>query len=108
MKGNLTAYIAGTILAVIGSTLPASAIVTNTTSQQYPSREQQPLLLASGGDSVKGGHSTGKSPSKKAKHEKGEARRNQDQNVNPAFKQYKANGGKLSKSAWEKAGRPKK
>lgn len=67
-----------------------------------------------GGDSkgkentVKGGHSTSKSPSKKETHQKGEARRHQEQNVNPAFKEYRKHGGKLSKSAWLKQGQPKR
>ncbi len=112
MKGKLTAIIAGTMLAVTGATLPASAIVSSTIGQQQIGVQQETVLLAvkgntvKEGNTVKGGHSTGKSPSNKGKHEKGEARRNQDQNVNPAFKKYKANRGKLSKSAWEKAGRP--
>ena len=55
-----------------------------------------------------GGHSKEKSPSKKGKHEKGEARRKQDQEINPEFKEYKKKGGKLAKGAWMKAGKPKK
>ena len=108
MKGKLTAIIAGTMLAAIGATLPASAILSSTVGQQQIDRQQGTLLLAGKEGSVRGGHSKGKSPSKEAKHQKGEARRNQDQNVNPAFKEYKKNNGKLSKSAWEKAGKPKK
>jgi len=119
MKGKLTAIIAGTMLAITGATLPASAIVSGTGGEQpLAGRQTETILLAANKKSkppaakkdntVKGGHSTGKSPSNKAKHEKGEAQRNQDQNVNPAFKKYKANGGKLAKDAWLKAGSPKK
>jgi hypothetical protein len=109
MKGKLSAIIAGTMLAVTGTTLPASAIVSSTVGQQQIGVQQETLLLAANkGNSVKGGHSTGKSPSNKEKHQKGEARRNQDQNVNPAFKNYKKHGGKLSKDTWQKAGQPKK
>ncbi|MEM7591706.1 MAG: hypothetical protein AAF383_09350 [Cyanobacteria bacterium P01_A01_bin.83] len=57
---------------------------------------------------TKGGHSKGKSPSKQEKHQKGDARRQQDQNVNPKWKAYKDNGGNLSKDAWKKQGMPKK
>ena len=96
------------MLAIIGSTLPSEAIVANKIGQPQIGYQLETLLLAAKGKTVEGGHSTGKSPSKKGKHEKGEARRNQDQNVNPAFKAYKAKGGKLSKTAWEKAGMPKK
>lgn len=108
MKGKMAAILAGTMLAVTGAWGSASATVLATIGQQEIGGQQQTLLLAKKGSTVKGGHSKEKSPSKKAKHEKGEARRHQDQDVNPAFKQYKANGGKLSKDAWEKQGRPKK
>lgn len=108
MKGKLTTIIVGTMLAVTGATLPVSATVANTIGQQEISGQQQTLLLATKGNSVKGGHTTGKSPSHKEKHEKGEAQRNEDQNINPAFKAYKAKGGKLSKDAWKKAGQPAK
>lgn len=56
----------------------------------------------------KGGHSTNKSPSKQEKHEKGDARRKQDQEINPKFQEYKKNGGKLAKTAWLKQGMPKR
>ena len=110
MKGKLTAIIAGTMLAITGATLPASALVSSTVSQQPVNGQTETLLLAANkkANPVKGGHSTGKSPSNREKHEAGEARRNQDQIINPAFKAYKANGGRLSKAAWLKAGQPKK
>lgn len=105
-----TALIAGAMLAITGASLPASATVSNTIDQNLMGEQQSTLLLAKNkkGHKVKGGHSTKKSPSKKQKHQKGEARRHQDQNVNPAFKKYKENGGFLSKDAWEKLGQPKK
>ncbi|MBR8834405.1 MAG: hypothetical protein DSM106950_10315 [Stigonema ocellatum SAG 48.90 = DSM 106950] len=107
MKGKLSAIIAGTMLAVTGATLPASAIVSSTIGQQQIGVQQETLLLAAKDNTVKGGHSK-ITPTKKEKHQNGEARRNQDQNVNPAFKAYKKKGGKLDKHAWEKAGRPTK
>ncbi|MBD2681584.1 MULTISPECIES: hypothetical protein [Nostoc] len=64
--------------------------------------------IASSSSSTKGGHSKGKSPSKKAKHEKGDARRKQDQDVNPKWQEYKKNGGRLAKNAWENQGMPKR
>lgn len=122
MKGKMAGILlAGTMFAITGATLPASATVLNTNGQHLTGGEQEALLLAAkgkepvkGGDSkgkentVKGGHSTGKSPSKQETHQKGEARRHQDQNVNPAFKEYKKHGGKLSKAAWLKQGQPKR
>jgi hypothetical protein len=107
MRKKTTTIIAATILAIIGATSPGSAIESNSANQQFI-HTQQKTLLAGKGATVKGGHSSGKSPSKTNKHQKGQARRNEDQNVNPAFKAYKKNGGKLSKGAWEKAGMPKK
>ncbi|MEO0014743.1 MAG: hypothetical protein RLZZ535_3132 [Cyanobacteriota bacterium] len=56
----------------------------------------------------KGGHNTGKSPSNREKHQKGEERRKQDQDINPKWKKYKEKGGKLDKTNWIKAGMPKK
>lgn len=57
---------------------------------------------------VVGGHSSSKSPSNQEKHQQGEATRNEDQNVNPQWKAYKASNGKLSKTAWKNQGMPKK
>ncbi|MEN9519222.1 MAG: hypothetical protein RLZZ381_1810 [Cyanobacteriota bacterium] len=56
---------------------------------------------------LKGGHNTGKSPSNKETHQKGEARRQQDQTINPQWKAYKKKG-KLSMDAWKKQGMPTK
>jgi hypothetical protein len=109
MKSKIAIILAGTMLALTGATLPASAAVLNTNGQHLTSQKQSTLLLAKKKgkeNAVKGGHSTGKSPSNQEKHQKGEARRNQDQNVNPAFKKYKANGGRSAKDAWVKAGQP--
>lgn len=120
IKRKIAAIFAGTML-VIPAAMPASATVLNTNGQHLTGGKQSALLLATkvkepvkGGDSkgkentVKGGHSTSKSPSKKETHQKGEARRHQEQNVNPAFKEYRKHGGKLSKSAWLKQGQPKR
>ncbi|WP_427157441.1 hypothetical protein ACQFX9_18080 [Aliinostoc sp. HNIBRCY26] len=57
---------------------------------------------------VKGGHNTNRSPSKRQKHQIGEARRNKDQNVNPGWREYKKRGGKLGPDAWVKAGKPRR
>ena len=51
---------------------------------------------------VKGGHSSQKSPSSLAKHQKGDARRKEDQVGNPNFKAAKAKGSILSKGALAK------
>lgn len=115
MKRQMTALIAGTMLAITDASLPASATVLNLNNQDLTGGQQSTQLLAAkGGNSkgkentVKGGHSTGKSPSNKQKHQQGEARRHQDQNINPAFKKYRANGGRLAKDAWLKQGQPRR
>lgn len=110
MKRKMTALVTGAMLAITTASLPASAAVSNTIDQNLMGEQQSTLLLANKkkGHKVKGGHSTKKSPSKKQKHQKGEARRHQDQNVNPAFKQYRENGGRLEKGAWIKQGMPKR
>lgn len=50
-------------------------------------------------------HRKNKRPSNLEKHQGGQARHKNDK-VNSRWKAYKANGGKLSKSAWQRAGMP--
>ncbi len=50
-------------------------------------------------------HSKNKRPSNLEKHQGGKSRAKSDK-VNSRWKAYKANGGKLAKSAWERAGMP--
>jgi hypothetical protein len=107
MKSKTHIIIAATILTIISAASPGSAIESNSANQQSIDTQQKTLLAGKGG-TVKGGHSSSKSPSKANKHQKGQAQRNEDQNVNPAFKSYKTNGGRLSKGAWQKAGMPSK
>jgi hypothetical protein len=52
-------------------------------------------------------HKKNQSPSNRAKHEKGQAAKATNETVR-AFKEYKKGGGKLAKTAWEKAGQPRK
>jgi hypothetical protein len=105
MKIKFDAIIVIAISIAAGSNLSALAFESRPTNQHFTNTQQTTLLAGKGG-TIKGGHDSGKSPSKKGKHEKGEARRNEDQNINPAFKAYKEKGGKLSKTAWKKAGMP--
>ncbi|MFM2302731.1 MAG: hypothetical protein RLZZ135_134, partial [Cyanobacteriota bacterium] len=102
MKFKFDTIIVIAISIAAGSNLSALALELRPTSQHFINTQQTTLLA--GGGTVKGGHSSGKSPSKKGKHQKGEARRDEDQNINPAFKAYKQNGGRLSKTAWKKRG----
>jgi hypothetical protein len=97
---KFTTIIAGTILAVTAVILPASAIGTNAVIQQPMNGKTESLLLA--------GHSKGQSPSKREGHQNGVAQSNEDQNVNPAWKEYKKNGGRLSKNAWKAQGMPRR
>ena len=50
-------------------------------------------------------HSKNKRPSNLGKHQKGKSRTKSDK-VNTQWKAYKANGGKLAKSAWQRANMP--
>jgi hypothetical protein len=106
MKFKFGTIIVIAISIAAGSNLSASALDLRPTNQHI--NTQQTTLLAGKGGIIKGGHDSVKSPSKKGKHQKGEARRDEDQNINPAFKAYKQKGGKLSKTAWKKAGMPSK
>lgn len=126
IKRQMTLLIFSLMLAITGA-MPASATVSNTIEQNLMGEQQSTLLLAgkkggphkggphkgepSKGEPSKGGHSTEKSPSKRGKHEKGEARRHQDQVVNPERKEhddYKKRGGKLGLDAWKREGQPRR
>jgi hypothetical protein len=59
-----------------------------------------------GGQNVKDSeHTSNKSPSNLEKHQKGQATKVNSAKVND-WKAYNKKGGKLSKTAWEKAGQP--
>lgn len=105
-KFDTIIVIAIAISIAVGSNLSALALELRPINQHFINTQQTTLLAAA--STVKGGHSSGKSPSKKGKHQKGEARRDEDQNINPAFKAYKQKGGQLSKTAWKKAGMPRR
>jgi hypothetical protein len=63
-----------------------------------------------GSSGTKGGHSSGKSPSNREKHQKGDARRKQDQQTNPERREhddYRKRGGKLGFDAWKREGKPR-
>lgn len=122
MSGKLTAILAGTILAMTGAILPASANVVHESfdnallnkigqplTDVSGSGQQKTILLAVNGNEIKGGHQTGKSPSNKQKHQQGDARRQQDQQKNPAFQdaKKKASTRKLSKGTIEKLNKQK-
>ena len=122
MRCKLTAIVAGTILAMTGAILPASANVVHETFDNAllnkigqplaavsGNGQQKTILLAVKGNEIKGGHQTGKSPSNKQKHEQGDTRRQQDQQKNPAFKdaKKKSSTSKLSKSTIEKLNKQK-
>jgi hypothetical protein len=60
------------------------------------------------GQNVKGSeHTSNQSPSNLEKHQKGQAAKVNNAKVND-WKAYNKKGGKLSKTAWEKAGQPRK
>ncbi|MBP5977200.1 hypothetical protein HW132_31880 [Brasilonema sp. CT11] len=114
MKGKLTTIIAGTILAVTGATLPASAIkaqqhtfdlpgtTSNTIGQQQAEvsfGKEQNILLAANNTKKKGAeHTSNKSPSNKEKHEKGQKAKKQ-QASNQQLQKAKGKDSKASKDS---------
>ncbi len=84
MKSKIAVILAGTMLAITGATLPASAIVSSTVSQEAINGQPETLLLAAGGT-----HTNNARPSTSEKHQNGQAKKKQSQNNSARYQQGK-------------------